>query len=381
LTEGFKHESRPNNRREYGRLSRSFSAATVPRLLWRPEAASLTSTVALTLALTLALTRAREPAALGPVAIPAVPGIAADIAAVANEAAATGSRPVPAATTATAELVAGVVAPTARLTDGEVGWAPFVLLTLDTRQLRADQRTVDRAFFRIGEAGLGVRRLHIGARLAASGKHRRLEGRWRFRRGLAGRRRRGPAHHRRGGQIVAHNAAGVAVPVVPVSPVILSRPSNGQVGCGESFPVIVACWHVSVGLACQHFLEESRRAFLLASARGLTALVRMLGIAGRTPRLFDGLFNHGDDRVIRHTTLTRAIVIQNVSETQPALLHSISPELFPFERGWKRLPDAGFVSLAEPLPPVQESLTLAQISGFTAQAKPSIPYLKILLEP
>ncbi len=186
-----------------GGLSRSFSAATVPWLLWRPEAASLTSTVALTLALALTLTRAREPAALGPVAIPAVPGIAADIAAVATEAAATGSRPVPAATTATAELVAGVVAPTARLTDGEVGWAPFVFLTLDARQLRADQRTVDRALFRIGEAGLGVRGLRIGARLAASGKHRRLEGRWRFRRGLAACRRRGPAHHRRGGQIVS----------------------------------------------------------------------------------------------------------------------------------------------------------------------------------
>jgi hypothetical protein len=158
-------------------------------------------------------------------------------------------------------------------------------------------------------------------------------------------------------------------------------PSDGQVGRGVGLPVVGACWSVGVGLACQHFLEESRRAFLLASARGLTALVRVLGIAGRAPRLFDGLFNHGDDRVIRHTTLTRAVVIQNVSETQPALLHSISPDLFPFERGWKRLPDAGFVSLAEPLPPVQESLKLAQGSGLTAQAKPSITCLKILLEP
>jgi hypothetical protein len=293
----------------------------VPWLLCRPEAASLTSTVAVALTLALALTWAREPAAVGSVAIPAVPGIAADIAAAATDAAATGSRPVPAATAATTELVAGVVATTARLTDGEVGWAPFVFLTLDARQLRADQRTVDGALFRVGETGLGVRGLQIGASLVASGDDRRLEGRWRFRGELAAWRRRGPAHHRRGGQIVLahHVAVGVAV---PVSPVIHTMPTDGQVGRGGSLTVVGTSWYLSVGLACQHFLEESRRAFLLASARGLTALVRVLGIAGRALCLFDGRFNHGDDRVIRHTTLTRAIVIQNVSETQPALLHS-----------------------------------------------------------
>ncbi len=182
-----------------GGLSRPFSAATVPRLLCRPEAASLASTVAVALTLALALTRAREPAAVGSVAIPPVPGdchrhcrrchrsrrdrIAADSA----------------ATAATAELVAGVVAATARLTDGEVGWAPFVFLTLDARQLRADQLTMDRALFRIGEAGLAVRGLQIGASLVGTGEHRRLEGRRRFRRELAACRRRGPAHHRRGG--------------------------------------------------------------------------------------------------------------------------------------------------------------------------------------
>lgn len=123
----------------------------MPWLLCRPEAASLASTVAvaLTLSVALALTGAREPAAVGSVAIPPVPGITSGVA-VATEAAATGSHPIAAATTATAELVAGVVAATARLTDGEVGWAPFVFLTLDARQLCADQLTMDRAFFRIG---------------------------------------------------------------------------------------------------------------------------------------------------------------------------------------------------------------------------------------
>jgi hypothetical protein len=180
-------------------LSGPFSAATVPWLLCRPEAASLASTVAvaLTLSVALALTGAREPAAVGSVAIPPVPGITSGVA-VATEAAATGSHPIAAATTPTAELVAGVVAATARLTDGEVGWTPFVFLTLDARQLRADQLTVDRAFFRIG-AGLAVRGLQIGASLVGTGEHLRLEGRRRFRRELAACRRRGPAHHRRGG--------------------------------------------------------------------------------------------------------------------------------------------------------------------------------------
>jgi hypothetical protein len=124
------------------------------------------------LTLALALTGAREPAAVGPVPIPPLPGITSDVAA-ATEAAATGSRPI-AATTATAELVAGVVAATARLTNGEVGWAPFVFLTLDARQLRADQLTMDRALFRIGEAGLAVRGLQIGASLVGTGECRGL---------------------------------------------------------------------------------------------------------------------------------------------------------------------------------------------------------------
>jgi hypothetical protein len=284
------------------------------------------------------------------VAIPPVPGITSDVT-VATKAAATRARPI--ASTATAELVPSVVATTARLTDGEVGRAPFVFLTLDPRQLRADQLTVDRPLFGIGEPGFGACGLQIAASLVTSGMRSRLEGRWRFRRDLAAWRRSRPAHHRRGGLFVLV-AKGVAVLVGRVR---LSMPCDRQVGRGVGLPVVLARsrWYFGVGLTGQHFLEESRRAFLLASARRLTALIRVLGITGRAPRLFDGLFNHGDDRVIRHTTLTRAVVIQNVSETQPALLHSISPDLFPFERGWKRLPDAGFVSLAEPLPPVQES--------------------------
>jgi hypothetical protein len=67
----------------------------------------------------------------------------------------------------------------------------------------------------------------------------------------------------------------------------------------------------------------------------LAALVGVLGVTGGTSRLLDGLFNHGHYRVIRQATLTRAVVIENVSKTQPALLHLISPDLFPLRGAGK----------------------------------------------
>jgi hypothetical protein len=90
-----------------------------------------------------------------------------------------------------------------------------------------------------------------------------------------------------------------------------------------------------VWLACQHFLVKRRRAVLFPPTGGLAALVGVLGVTGSTSRLLDGLFNHGHDRVIRQATLTRTVVIQNVSKTQPALLHLISPDLFPLRGAGK----------------------------------------------
>jgi hypothetical protein len=37
--------------------------------------------------------------------------------------------------------------------------------------------------------------------------------------------------------------------------------------------------------------------------------------------LFDLVFYHRHDRVVGYATLTRTVVVQNVTETQPALLH------------------------------------------------------------
>jgi hypothetical protein len=55
----------------------------------------------------------------------------------------------------------------------------------------------------------------------------------------------------------------------------------------------------------------------------------MFSVARRATRLLDVFFDHGDNRVIGHAPLARTVVVQNVTETQPALLHyCTSPELF-----------------------------------------------------
>jgi hypothetical protein len=47
----------------------------------------------------------------------------------------------------------------------------------------------------------------------------------------------------------------------------------------------------------------------------------VLGVAGRAPCLLDVVLDHRDDGVIRHPTFARTIIVQYVTETQPALLH------------------------------------------------------------
>src|SRR5438128_217484 len=69
----------------------------------------------------------------------------------------------------------------------------------------------------------------------------------------------------------------------------------------------------------------------------LAALVGVLGVACRTPCLLDVVFDHRHDGVVRHASFARTIVVQNVTETQPALLHSRSPELC-LMMGWKDRP-------------------------------------------
>jgi hypothetical protein len=79
----------------------------------------------------------------------------------------------------------------------------------------------------------------------------------------------------------------------------------------------------------QHFLVERSCRFLLAASRNLAPFVRVLSVARRASGLLDVLFYHRDDGVVSQPPLARTVVVQYVTETQPALLHySTSPELF-----------------------------------------------------
>jgi hypothetical protein len=48
----------------------------------------------------------------------------------------------------------------------------------------------------------------------------------------------------------------------------------------------------------------------------------MLGVAGGTPGLTNGIADNGDNSVIGHASFTRTIVIDDIAEPQRALLHS-----------------------------------------------------------
>jgi hypothetical protein len=47
----------------------------------------------------------------------------------------------------------------------------------------------------------------------------------------------------------------------------------------------------------------------------------MVGIAGRAAGLLHLVIDHRDDGVVGDAALTRAVVVQNVTEPKPALLH------------------------------------------------------------
>jgi hypothetical protein len=83
---------------------------------------------------------------------------------------------------------------------------------------------------------------------------------------------------------------------------------------------------VSGKMAGKHFLVERRGCFLLAASRNLPPLVRVLRVARRASSLLDVLFYHRDDGVVGQPPLARTVVVQYVTETQPALLHSTPPE-------------------------------------------------------
>ena len=59
--------------------------------------------------------------------------------------------------------------------------------------------------------------------------------------------------------------------------------------------------------------------------RDLGLLVFVLRVARGAPRLLHGVVDHRHDRVIGNAALTRTVVVQNVTEPKPALLHENSP--------------------------------------------------------
>jgi hypothetical protein len=62
-------------------------------------------------------------------------------------------------------------------------------------------------------------------------------------------------------------------------------------------------------------------ALLAALRRHAGLFVRMIGIARRAPGLLHFIVNHRHDGVICDAALPRAIVVENVTEPRPALLH------------------------------------------------------------
>ena len=75
------------------------------------------------------------------------------------------------------------------------------------------------------------------------------------------------------------------------------------------------------GDAGEDFLVECPGGVFLSATGRSAAFVGVLGVAGRATSLLDVLFHHGNDRVVRHASLARTIVVHDVTETQPALLH------------------------------------------------------------
>jgi len=58
-------------------------------------------------------------------------------------------------------------------------------------------------------------------------------------------------------------------------------------------------------------------------------LVFVIRVAGRAPRLLDGVFDQRDHHMVGNAALARTVVVYNVTEPKPALLHTNSPEPIP----------------------------------------------------
>jgi hypothetical protein len=186
-------------------------------------------------------------------------------------------------------VAAAKVAVTAALSNRKLRQAAFFFLTLDPRKLRPDQRSMHRAFFDLRD--------HRVVFLSRSDRHGFVDRQFRFELG----------------RLVQRHGCPI-VRCMDLVVVVLGFRIDDDV---RGFSV----------LSGKDFLVESGRSFFLSPLRNFSALVGVLGIARRTTSLLDILFDHRDDGMVGEPPLARTVVVQYVTETQPALLHSTPPRI------------------------------------------------------
>src|SRR5258706_6711635 len=119
----------------------------------------------------------------------------------------------------------------------------------------------------------------------------------------------------------------------------------------------------------------NQHAILLAARRRYPGLlVFVIRVARRAASLLHLVFDHRDDRVIGDAALARTIVVQNVTEPKPALLHEL-PRSRSFSGGIVPLDYApGTLSLAEGVKGGGESEFTQKIPNPKYQIQTSLAY-------
>jgi hypothetical protein len=87
------------------------------------------------------------------------------------------------------------------------------------------------------------------------------------------------------------------------------------------------------GQRSRRSVRQRRLVPLLAAGRRHSGLlVLVIRVTGRAACLLDLVFDHGDDRMIGDAALARTVVVENVTEPKPALLHEL-PRIDSFQVG------------------------------------------------
>jgi hypothetical protein len=77
------------------------------------------------------------------------------------------------------------------------------------------------------------------------------------------------------------------------------------------------------GAGEQRCIGRGRPGLLAPRRRHFCLLILVVRVAGGAACLLHLVFNHRDDRMIRDAALARTVVVQNVTEPNPALLHEL----------------------------------------------------------